>query len=89
MKAGPTQPGASGSHAHSSHAHGPQAHTPHAHSHEPGHHHGTHTHAAAPAQAGEPRPSLLMSSAPWRLAGAVALIAVLWAAVAWALSGTP
>ena len=30
-----------------------------------------------------------MSSAPGRLAGAAVLIAVLWAAVAWALSGTP
>jgi hypothetical protein len=30
-----------------------------------------------------------MSAAPLRLAGAVALSASLWAAVAWALSGTP
>jgi hypothetical protein len=30
-----------------------------------------------------------MRSASVRLAGAVALSAVLWAAVAWALSGTP
>ncbi len=74
------------------HAHG------HAHDHgnghrdAAGHDHGTHTHAAkAPlaAPASEPRTSLLMRSAPLRLAGAVALSALLWAAVAWALSGTP
>lgn len=75
-------------HAHAPHGHAPHGHGTHAHTHEPGHH-GNHTHAPPPAQADEPRSSLLMRSAPWRLAGAVALIAVLWAAVAWALSGTP
>ena len=68
------------------HAHG------HSHTHE--HDHGTHTqtHAAQPPAgipASDPRSSLLMSSAPLRLVGAVMLIALLWAAVAWALSGTP
>ena len=33
--------------------------------------------------------SLLMSSAASRVLGAVALVALLWVAVAWALSGTP
>lgn len=55
----------------------------HAHAHDHG------TRAAAPTSAGEPRSSLLMSSALGRLVGAVVLIAVLWATVAWALSGTP
>lgn len=62
------------------------------HSHRHAHGHGSHAHApkAPPATAViEPRPSLLMSSASWRLAGAVGLIALLWVAVAWALSGTP
>lgn len=31
-----------------------------------------------------PAPSLLMAGAPWRLGLALVLIAVLWAAVAWA-----
>lgn len=56
------------------------------------HSHGLHRHAAPPplaSPAGEPRTSLLMRSAPRRLAGAVALSALLWAAVAWALAGTP
>jgi ABC-type Zn2+ transport system substrate-binding protein/surface adhesin len=72
-------------HAHD-HAHGT------AHRHAAGHEHGTHTHAAPTPLASatsEPRTSLLMSAAPLRLAGAVALSASLWAAVAWALSGTP
>jgi len=72
-------------HAHE-HAHGP------VHRHAAGHDHGTHTHAAKPPLASsvsERRTSLLMNSAPLRLAGAVALSVLLWAAVAWALSGTP
>ncbi len=72
-------------HAHE-HAHA------HTHHHAAGHDHGTHAHAAKPTAISPtraPRASLLMSAAPWRLAGAVALSAVLWAAVAWALSGTP
>ena len=64
----------------------------HEHSHGHAHDHGTHAHATRPSASLPPnaqRVSLLMSAAPWRLAGAVALSAVLWAAVAWALSGTP
>lgn len=64
----------------------------HEHSHGHAHDHGTHAHAARPSASiptNAQRASLLMSAAPWRLAGAVALSAVLWAAVAWALSGTP
>jgi hypothetical protein len=68
----------------------------HDHSHQHDHDHGTHTHSPAHAAktppaipASDPRSSLLMSSAPLRLAGAVMLIVLLWAAVAWALSGTP
>ena len=87
--------GAASHHAHTDdhphvHAHG-HSH-PHEHSHPHAHDHGEHSHApkAPPAvAAGEPRSSLLMSSAPWRLAGAVVLTMLLWAAVAWALSGTP
>ncbi len=74
------------------HAHGHAHDHGHAHRHEAGHDHGTHAYAAPPPQAsaiGKPRTSLLMSAAPLRLAGAVALSALLWAAVAWALSGTP
>ena len=74
------------------HAHGHAHDHGHAHRHEAGHDHSTHTHAAPPPQASatsKPRTSLLMSAAPLRLAGAVALSALLWAAVAWALSGTP
>ena len=33
--------------------------------------------------------SLLMAGAAGRLTGALALVALLWAAVAWALAGTP
>jgi ABC-type Zn2+ transport system substrate-binding protein/surface adhesin len=36
-----------------------------------------------------PRTSLLMSSAVHRMAGATVLTAMLWVAVAWALSGSP
>lgn len=74
------------------HAHGHAHDDEHAHRDAAGPDHGTHTHAAkAPlaAPATEPRTSLLMSSASLRLAGAIALSALLWAAVAWALSGTP
>lgn len=64
----------------------------HAHGHAHDHAHGSvHRHGAAPplARPSEPHSSLLMRSAALRLAGAVALSALLWAAVAWALSGTP
>ena len=72
------------------HAHG------HTHDHRQAHRHaadhGTHTHAAKAPLAhptSESRASLLMRSALLRLVGAVALSALLWTAVAWALSGTP
>lgn len=68
----------------------PDTHThDHAHRHE--HAHGAHAHTHAPASPERPqaRISLLMHPASLRLAGAVALSALLWAAVAWALSGTP
>ena len=74
------------------HAHGHAHDHGHAHGHAAGHNHSTHTHAAPPPLASPARASrrsLLMSAAPLRLAGAVALSALLWAAVAWALSGTP
>ena len=76
-------------HAHD-HTHG-HAHD-HGHAHRHAADHGTHTHAAQPPLASpisESRSSLLMSAAPLRLAGGLALSALLWAAVAWALSGTP
>ena len=78
-------------HAHD-HTHGHAHDHGHAHRHAAGHDHGTHTHAEQPplsSPTSEPRSSLLMSAAPLRLVGAVALSALLWAAVAWALSGTP
>ena len=78
-------------HAHD-HTHGHAHDHGHAHRHAAGHDHGTHTHTAQPPLASptsESRSSLLMSAAPLRLAGAVALSALLWAAVAWALAGTP
>ncbi len=96
MKPDVQPPGGSAStHAHTAdlpheHAHGHSQ--PHEHAHPHAHGHGAHGHAPKPPSAtatSEPRSSLLMSSAPWRLAGAVTLIALLWAAVAWALSGTP
>ena len=63
----------------------------HAHHHEHDHGH-AHAHPTAHSPAHESAPSsasLLMSSATLRLAGAIGLSALLWAAVAWALSGTP
>ena len=71
------------------HDHGPADHG-HAHGHS--HAHGAaHRHHAAPAAAQPPAAitSLLMRPALARLAGAAALIAVLWVAVAWSLAGTP
>ena len=73
---------------------GSTAHAPHTHDHVHRHEHAhgahAHTHAAAsPDRTHPPRISLLMRSATLRLAAAVALSALLWAAVAWALSGTP
>jgi hypothetical protein len=84
-------------HAHE-HSHGHGHGHAHAHDHDRGHRHGaseshgTHAHPPKPApadSASETPSSLLMRSASVRLAGAVALGAGLWAAVAWALSGTP
>ncbi len=71
-------------HGPADHGHG-HAHGGHSHAHGATRHH----HAAAPAQPPAATTSLLMHSALARLAGAVALIALLWAAVAWSLSGTP
>ena len=80
---------------------GGQAHKPahgHAHAHGHEHHHSTDhdhsTHAYGPAPllpkpVSAPGASLLMTSALLRFAGAIGLNAMLWAAVAWALSGTP
>ena len=69
------------------HDHGPADHG-HAHAHS--HAHGAaHRHTTPPAQPPAAITSLLMRSALARLAGATALIVVLWAAVAWSLSGTP
>lgn len=50
-------------------------------------HGGGHVHADAPAQVGrspEPAHSLLMAGALPRMAGALAVVALLWLAVAWA-----
>lgn len=68
------------------HDHGPAGHS---HSHGEAHHHHHHTPAPAARPPAATTTSLLMHSALARLAGAAALIALLWAAVAWSLSGTP
>lgn len=69
------------------HDHGP-ADPGHSHAHGSTHHH--HHHTPAPvARPPAATTSLLMRSALARLAGAATLIALLWAAVAWSLSGTP
>jgi hypothetical protein len=70
------------------HDHGPADHE-HGHGHAHGAAHPHHHPAAAPAQPPAATTSLLMRSALARLAGAAALIALLWTAVAWSLSGTP
>lgn len=81
------------------HAHAPGHAHAHSHVHASGHAHAHPAgHDADPAQgsalllppkASAPVASLLMSSALRRLAGALGLTALLWAAVAWALAGTP
>jgi ABC-type Zn2+ transport system substrate-binding protein/surface adhesin len=78
------------------HGHGHDHSHDHAHAaphrHAPGHDHGAHARDVSLSLATAARPpvaSLLMSSALRRLVGAIGLIALLWAAVAWALSGTP
>ena len=75
----------SSEHSHQ-HDHGPAGHS---HSHGEAHHHHHHTPAPVARPPAATTTSLLMHSALARLAGASALIALLWAAVAWSLSGTP
>ena len=67
------------------HAHG------HDHSHDDGHDHAAHAAGSSlliPKPAPAPVSSLLMASALLRFAGAIGLIALLWMAVVWAMSGT-
>lgn len=59
----------------------------HDHSHAHDHAHGHHARHAPAHPHHEARTSLLMSSAVHRMALATVLSALLWAAVAWALSG--
>jgi len=74
-------------HAHRHAHHAPDApQSPHATHGDPPHH--GHHHARGPLPVA-PRSSLLMSSAVYRMAAATVLSALLWAAVAWALSGSP
>jgi len=79
-------------HHHPEHA-APQA--PHEHAHDHAHEHGhAHAHSPAASQTAPQRRaraerSLLARSAWQRLAGAVVLVAGLWAVVAWALTGNP
>jgi hypothetical protein len=40
-----------------------------------------------PGQVDESRDSLLMASAAWRIAAALALVALVWVGVAWAIAG--
>lgn len=90
-----TRDAAASTHAHSGtpgheHDHDHSAHS-HAHAHAAPHAH-AHAHSPSPSRSTPVRPplaSLLMSSALLRLAGAIALSALMWSAVAWALSGTP
>lgn len=63
----------------------------HGHEHQHGHHHGHghghgHAHAPAPAEREAVLPSVLMSGAATRVAAVVAALALLWGAVAWALT---
>ncbi len=63
----------------------------HAHGHAHGHSHGhAHSHRPAPAPAAAQReavpPTVLMSGAVTRIAVVLGALAVLWAAVAWALT---
>ncbi|TXC65577.1 hypothetical protein FSC37_04200 [Piscinibacter aquaticus] len=57
----------------------------HAHHHGHGHGHG-HGHASVPAPREAVLPSVLMSGAATRVAAALAALALLWGAVAWALT---
>ncbi|MBM3596348.1 MAG: hypothetical protein FJX31_11460 [Alphaproteobacteria bacterium] len=67
------------------HHHGPGHTHDHGHDHSHDHNHGA-PHALPAARAAEPGFSLLRLSALQRLAGVAALLALLWIAVAWALS---
>jgi hypothetical protein len=61
----------------------------HEHSHDHGHAHGhghAHAHAAAPAEREPVLPSVLMSGAAIRVAAVLTALALLWGAVAWALT---
>jgi hypothetical protein len=42
-----------------------------------------------PGEDEESRDSLLMTSAAWRMAAALVLVALVWLGVAWALAGNP
>lgn len=65
------------------HRHGHTQDHGHAHAHAPGHGH-AHAGGPAPASRGGP-PSLLMAGVATRLLGVAGLLALLWAAVAWAM----
>ncbi len=59
----------------------------HDHAHGHGHEHGHgHAHPAAAAEREAVLPSVLMSGAATRVAAALAALALLWGAVAWALT---
>jgi hypothetical protein len=61
-----------------------------AHQHSHSHHHPTHTHAPGERHPhAQVTPSLLRFSVPQRLAIALALAAILWAAVLWAIGWKP
>lgn len=57
----------------------------HGHDHGQDSHHG-HVHAPAPARREAVLPSVLMSGAATRVAAVLAALALLWGAVAWALT---
>lgn len=78
---GGPQSGAAGlAHDHAAHAHDHAAHSHSAHDHA-AHGHAPHAHPPTP-----PGFSLLRLSAAQRLAGALALIAVIWTGVFWAIA---
>lgn len=61
----------------------------HVHTHDHGHHHEhdhEHSHAHAPVEREAVAPSVLMSGAAARIAAVLVALAVLWTAVAWALT---
>lgn len=92
MKAGVVEAPARGPASGHSHVHAHDHAAGHDHHHEHGHDDAAHARAPSlllPTPAPAPVASLLMSSALLRLAGAVGVSGLLWAAVAWALSGTP